>query len=456
VRLAQRLWQTPVLVNSFTHILRVLGGPFSVLLIARHLSLESQGIYYSILNLVILQIWAEAGLTHILITFSSHESPQLEWTPSGLPRAPQENLRRLSQLLKVALYYFAIASPILGLGLAGVGMLAFGRLEAGQRLAVGTVWLGAIFPICLRFMMTGLWSVFEGCGRMLWVYRMRMLDTVLSLLTLWLGLYFGLGIYALPLSYWTGYCVQLGAMVRVRASILELLRCSPKGIDWGMVGEIWPLQWRLALAAMAGVIGSQFSSLMVYFHSASEAGRLGMTWSLLAGGCALCGILITARNPHQCVLVARGERQLARNYFRKTLIGVIGLSCAGVAAATVLVWCVREFQPRWAVRILDVPTTGILGVGLVLNWFTTAQCTWVRAHKQEPFLAMSLITAAGIFLGIAWLAPTLGSYGLALAYTGSLAVLTLPVTTYFSERLLLKPAAEGFVEVSPKQCPGES
>lgn len=454
MRLAQRLWQTPVLVNSFTHLLRVLGGPLSVLLIAKRLSLESQGIYYSILNLVIWQTWAEAGLTHILITFSSHESPQLKWGPCGEPQAPPENLQRLSQLIKIALYYFAIASPILGLGLAGVGMLAFGRLEPGQRLTVGAVWLAAIFPICLRFMMTGLWSIFEGCGRMLWVYRVRMMDTVLSLVTLWLGLYFGLGIYALPLSFWAGYCVQLCAMLSARASIRELLRSSPSGVDWGMLGEIWPLQWRLALAAMSGVIGSQFSALMVYFRSASEAGQLGMTWSLLAGGCALCGILIAARNPQQCVLVARGERELARSYFRKTLLGVIGLSCAGVVAATALVWWVREFQPRWAVRILDVRTTAILGIGLSLNWFTSAQCVWVRAHKKEPFLAMSLLTAGGIFLGIAWLAPSLGAYGLALAYAGSLAVLTLPVTTYFSERLLLKP--EGFAEVSPKQSPGES
>ena len=439
MRLARRLWHSPVLVNSFAHLLRMLGGPISVFFIANRLSLESQGLYYSIMNLAVFQTLAEVGLTPLLITFASHEASHLQWDKSGLAQAPDRNLQRLSQLTRIALYYFLLAAPILALVLTGMGVTVFGKLEAAQRLAVVPVWAAALPAICLRFMLTGLWAILEGCGRMLWVYRVRTADTVLSLLVLWLGLHFGLGIYALPLSYWVSFSLQFGAMLWIRAPLRQLFYISPATVEWTIVREIWPLLWRVALATLAGMVSSQFSSLMLYFRTAAEAGQLGMTWSLLAGTSAICGILIAARNPQQCGLVARNDVVLARVFYRKTLLAVIVLASSIVTAGTVAVWAAGEFHSRWAARLLDPQSTALLGLGLAISWICMAQSSWVRAHKREPFLFVNLLNSCALLIGIVCLVPGRGAYGLALAFTGSLALFLFPGTTYFSERLVANP-----------------
>lgn len=427
----------------------MLGGPISVIFIARQLSLESQGVYYSILNLAVFQVWAEAGLTPLLINFSSHEASHLKWDSAGLAQAPSQNLQRLSQLTRLALYYFTLAAPILALSLVGLGSMAFGRLDAAQRVAVGPVWAAVVPAVCLRFTMTGLWAILEGGGRMLWVYRIRLADTILSLLFLWLGLHLGLGLYALPLSFWAGCGVQACAMFGVRKSIQQLLSFSPSRLDPALLREIWPLQWRLGLATVSGIVGSQFSSLLLYFRNASEAGQLGMTWSILAGGSALSGILIAARNPQQCALVARGEQVSARAYYRKTLLTVFALNSVIIAAGVGTVWCLQAYQTRWAARVLDVGAAALLGAGLVITWFTWAQSSWVRAHKQEPFLLISLLHAGAILAGIAWLAPVYGAFGLALAYASSSVFIVFPGTTYYSERLVAKGLADSSSEERP-------
>ena len=66
----------------YTLVGRSLGIPVSVLtifFIARYLSPEEQGYYYTFGSIVALQVFFELGLTGIITQFVAHEASHLSW-----------------------------------------------------------------------------------------------------------------------------------------------------------------------------------------------------------------------------------------------------------------------------------------------------------------------------------------------------------------------------------------
>ena len=62
---------------------RVVGGVISLLLIAKFLTPEIQGYYYTFQSLIALQVFVELGLVVVVVSVTSHEWAKLQLDEEG-------------------------------------------------------------------------------------------------------------------------------------------------------------------------------------------------------------------------------------------------------------------------------------------------------------------------------------------------------------------------------------
>jgi O-antigen/teichoic acid export membrane protein len=189
---------------------------------------------------------------------------------------------------------------------------------------------------------------------------------------------------------------------------------SDIGINWKT--EIWPLQWKIALSWLSGYFIFQlFTPVLFAYRGAVEAGQLGMSFSVVNALMSISMAWMSTKAPQFGTLVAKRDYLSLDRLFKLTLsrsffvMAVIGIMLCLVN----YILHVRSIQ--LASRVIDPLPFTLLVVTTMLNYVTYAQSTYLRAHKQEPFLWISLISA-GL---IAALTLTLGkSYGALGIMTG--------------------------------------
>ncbi len=143
-------------------------------------------------------------------------------------------------------------------------------------------------------------AVLEGCGRVGEVARLRLAQSIIGYLLLWLGLALGVGLWAmpavpLPAAAYTAY------WLRTQPHPLGWLRAHQPAdpshaVDWR--SEVLPFQWRIALSWISGYFIFQlFTPLTFARQGAAAAGRLGIALSIFTALLTLGMSWVNARLP---------------------------------------------------------------------------------------------------------------------------------------------------------------
>jgi len=252
-----------------------------------------------------------------------------------------------------------------------------------------------------------------------------MYQNIIGSSTAWAVLVSGGGLLAMPVMNTGLVLTVLVWMWRTKRAFLKNLfsfkSVAGFGINWKV--EIWPFQWKVALSWLSGYFIFQlFTPVLFAYHGAAEAGKMGVSFSIAN---ALMGIAMAWMNtqaPKFGTLISR------RDYCNLDHIFVVTLTRSlAVLALLAMIFCVVDYfahfkNIQYSNRLLDPLPFALLMLATTLNYVTFAQSAYLRAHKQEPFLAISLISA-GL---IAVLTITLGrEYGALGIMSGYLAVCAL-------------------------------
>src|ERR1017187_5170515 len=84
-------------------------GMVTVLLIARFLSPNEQGYYYTFFSLVALQIVFELGFSFVVLQLAAHERAQLTFLPDGRVEGNPVAHARLASVLQMSVRWYSIA-----------------------------------------------------------------------------------------------------------------------------------------------------------------------------------------------------------------------------------------------------------------------------------------------------------------------------------------------------------
>jgi len=154
------------------------------------------------------------------------------------------------------------------------------------------------------------------------------------------------------------------------------------------------------------------------------AGQMGMTWAFVNALMTLASGWVTPKAPRFGMLIAQQRyAELDRLLWRITAV-VLAVTTVGALAIWALVLVLSQLHHPFAARLLSPASTGYLLLATVIMTASFPLATYLRAHKKEPPLALSLIS--GLLTGIA--VVVLGRYysaeGVAIGYLAVTATVT--------------------------------
>ncbi len=408
-------------------------GVVSVFLLAHCLDGGTRGVYQLFGSLVAMQMFVELGLPAIVVLMTSHEWSKLRFDDAGRIEGDEVALGRLSSLHRFVSRWFGVCAMIFLVGVSLDGYFEIGA--AKPHVEWLGPWLALVAVNAAALIYVPKLSILEGCQQVGTINYYRLFQAVTGTLVVWAALLAGTGLWALVASSlvrwaWEFYLVE----VRYRPALDSLgEHREPVPTAWSR--EIRPLFWRAAIQTIGSYFSSYFFTRVVFkFQGDVEAGRFGMTWTILMTLFAASQSWVLTRTPEFGAMAARGEHALLQRRLMKTgLISlVVFLLGAGVFSAVVFV--LRQVGVKAAESFLALPETGLLIGGLALVLVAGLFQASVRLYKRDLFLILNttvsvLIAVLGWEAGRRW-----GVIGMATAYAIVAGCVSLPGSVWLALR----------------------
>ena len=429
-----------VFFTLLSRVWNVGAGLVTLGFIARSLSPEEQGYYYTFNSLIALQIFAELGLNFAIVQFASHEMAQLTWQQDGTVTGSPQAKRRLQSLIQFSLAWFGVAALVMLLLLVPAGLFFFSNGETGtianSSLVASWVLLVTLTAINLFI---GMASAFlEGCGKVTQVAKMRLWQSVLAASMVWLVLGQGGNLLALPASSLVMATVGMVWLSNYHYAFFKDLltyRTGLLGMSWRV--EIWPFQWRIALSYASGFLIFQiYNPFLFKTVGPVAAGQMGMSMQIFAAINGAAIVWITTKVPQYGQLIATGQRQqLNALFFRGFLQSTIFLLLC-LATLWILIYSLADSGLIYSERLLPLSLLTILCFSSLANHIISAQASYLRAHKLEPFMFISVVGGLICLVTAYLLIPIYGLSGAVISYVAPTLLIGLPVGSYifFSKR----------------------
>jgi O-antigen/teichoic acid export membrane protein len=399
-------------------------GLVTTLLIAAFFSPDLQGYYYTFQAVLAIQAIAELGLGSVLTYYASHEWAKLALDPDGGVTGDAEALSRLVSLGRFSLKWYLIASAVLTLVLAAGGLFFFGT--AGDP---GFPWKAPWIVLCvvtgLNLCAVPVWALLEGCNQVSHVYRYRIVQYVASSVAAWVAIYLGAGLWVASIIGLAGLLAMTVTVGRRYGRLIGTILAQPKGPRLSWRTDIWPMQWRIAMSWVGGYfIFSLFAPVLFHYQGPVVAGQMGMTWVFVGALMPVASSWIMPKAPLFGILIAqRRYAELDRLFWRITS-SVIAVTAAGALGIWILVFSLNHLHHPFAARLLPPATTAYMLVATIIVCASLPMSTYLRAHKKEPLMGLSVVS--GVLTGIA--VAVLGKYysadGVAIGYLAVMATVT--------------------------------
>lgn len=417
-----------VFFGLLTRLVTLAASPISALLIATRFTPELQGYHYTFVTLLALQAFIELGLGTVIQQFASHEWAKLRLDPNGGISGSPDALSRLSSIARIGVAWFGAGSILLSIGLA-IGGLRFFGTSPGGHVGWRSPWLALSVVTGIVLFLQPALSILEGCNQVRKVYAFRFVQTLISVAVGWASILLGARL-------WTAPIVSVGALIctvyflatRYRRFLTTLLFTAPPGpvISWSQ--DMLPMHWRIAITWISGYFCfSLFTPVLFKYHGAAVAGQMGMTWSLVGVIAAVATSWLSPRIP-QFAILAAGRRygDLDHLFWRITIIVILVAVAAAVGIVAVVLWINAASLPiarKLAARLLPPLPVALFAAGQVLLVAATPFASYLRAHKQEPLMYLSVTQAAMVGVSTVVLGKHFSGLGIAVGYVASNAIL---------------------------------
>lgn len=408
----------------------------TVALISRFLSPAEQGYYYTFASLVSLQIVFELGFSSVILQMASHERAHLQISSSDEISGDPGAQARLASVLQKSVRWYTIAAILMCLALIPAGSQFFGsHSAASQHVAWRVPWICDVFAATLTFQIDPVFSFLEGCGFVPQVASTRFRQTLTGSLLAWTALALHHGLFA-PAMMILGQAVAGGTLLFERRHLLySLLRHSPGAhkIRWGT--EVWPFQWRIAVSWLCGYSSSQiFTPVLFAFWGPIVAGQLGMSFSICNGLASVAVSWISTKAAPFGIMIARRRfRELDTTFFRSVRQAMLVIGAAAIPVWAVVLLLYRT-HAHFSSRLVTPRTFACLLVATIVNIAVTAEAIYLRAHKQEKFLPVSIASAMLTVPAAYLFGKHFAAAGIAIGYMSIMIVVNLGWGSYVFQK----------------------
>ncbi|QWE10883.1 hypothetical protein [Polynucleobacter sp. es-EL-1] len=413
----------------------IIAGAITVILIPIWFTGVEQGYYFTFLSLLALQAFFEMGFSTVIGQFFAHEVAFLKKDGDGFLSGDRRTIKRVQALLILVHKWYLTASLLFFIFIGSFGVFFFQRESGLFTVEWLNIWVFLVFMGAANLYISPYLAILEAVGYVGEVAQLRLIQTMIGYPIMWilLTINFGLGVVVVvpTISAFLGGCFIYKRGINLRQNFDNRDLGEPIIISWRH--EILPMQWKIALSWMGGYLAFQAITPIIFMHQgAVEAGRVGLAFSIF-NAISLVGMSwSTAAMPQMIKLIAHNKRVELINLFDRVLksseifiILILGAFLITLLALNYFSASIVDRLPRFSMLVC------MALVAAVNNYIFTA-ANFMRAHKQEPMLTLSLVSGLMI-LGAIFYASQY-SVGITIAaYTGIIIGISFPWTA-----LLLK------------------
>lgn len=374
----------------------VFSGIATLFLVVRYFTPDEQGYYYTFASVLAMQIFFELGMSYVVMQFASHEMANLTWSNTGLISGESNSKSRLYSLISLVTKWYSVISILILVLILPAGWLFFSANHPNTGVQWQSAWIWLCLATAINIFTMPLLALFEGCGLIAEIAQLRMHQNIIGSIMAWTVLISGGGLLAMP-AMSTG--LALTVLIWLWKSKRNFLKdyfdykVIGEGIKWK--AEIWPFQWKIALSWLSGYFIFQlFTPVLFSYQGALEAGKMGMSITIANALMSIAMAWMNTKVPGFGTLIAKGNYLALDRIFGLTLSRSLGVLVVGGGGLCVLNYIVHITHIQFADRILEPIPFTLLMLATTLNYIAYAQAAYLRAHKEEPFLLISLISAA--------------------------------------------------------------
>lgn len=429
VGFAGRLWRDKLAMSAlWVRVANVLQGAIIAAAVVAFLSPSEQGVWYSFLAVLGIAGYAELGFGSAAMQVVAHDAG------SGDGAAAKRHAYFL-----ITLRFACVAALLYASVLMAAGLVVFGAHGAAGDGSHVSLFLAAAATGAVLFLLAPLNSFFEGCQWIVESNVRRAAQSAAYGVGAVIGLALGFKAWGVVTGYALAGVVVVVLLLGQHGRFFIGLRNAPKDTGASWRRDFWPLQRRYALTWLSGILYlSAMNPLIFRLSGAAEAGRFGLSWSLLQTVGAFSGIWISSRTAVYASQVGSGRHgEFRREYWRSFRWSMAFYSFGALCLLGSVAVGVR-FWPRVASRFIPIPALALLLVGAGLIFLLQALGTFLRSFREEPLVKEAWLSSS-LILGLAVLfVPRWGGAGAAAALVISqliLLPLVLRKVRIYSRRL---------------------
>ncbi len=405
--------------SVLARIIQAGGGLLTLTLIALFLSKDEQGYYYTFGSIIAIQVFFELGLSGIITQYVAYETVHLKWRSENELAGNQNHLSRLSSLLHFCIKVFSVLAVILFFVLLFSGYVFFTKYKQENTSVHWKLpWIILSLSTSLMLVMSPVLAFLEGLGKVKETAKIRFVQQSVNILTIALVFLLKGSLFALGIASFVSFLVYFGGIFFTnKKKIFQFIYKSAGESKVYYWKEIFPYQWKIALSWISGYFVFQLFNPVIFATEGSvAAGRMGMTLQALTGVSSLSMSWITTKVPLMSSLIASKDYKKLDYTFNKTILQLSGVNFSLIIAFFLVVIGLDYFNLSLSQRFLSILPLSLLCAATFANQFVFSWATYMRCHKQEPFLNLSLTSGVLSAISIILLGKFYGLTGIVGGY----------------------------------------
>lgn len=410
--------------SSAARVIQAIANLLTVVFIATLLSPEEQGYYYTFASVIGIQVFFELGFTGIITQYVAHEVVHLSLNSSNEYEGEVKHLSRLNYLMHFCVKWYTVITILFCIVVNIIGIVFFTKFgDSSQIVDWKTPWILLSVATSLKLFQSPFTSLIIGLGKVKEMNKVLFYQQLFISLSMWFFLFCGFKLYVLGLSSLIGVIVWFIYIIRTPLfKILLNIWRNHITFKISYMKEIFPYQWRIALSWISGYFIFQlFNPVLFAAEGVIVAGQMGMTISVLNGIQALALSWQNTKIPIYSGLIELKKYGELDSLFGITTKQMLGISLTLTLIVILLVVGMDLLRINIAGKILSerflkIPAFVIMSVSIFLNQLIYSWATYLRCHKKEPFLILSIVGGLLCMLSTIILGKYFGLYGIVIGY----------------------------------------
>ena len=375
---------------------RIISGPLVLLFIPLYLTPMEQGYWYTFISIGALGLFADLGFSNIVLLFASHEFAHLSFDENKNYIGDEEHVQRLAAFFRFSVKWVARAVLVV-FPLIIIGGYFFLLKKQETDIVWVRPWLIYAVASSLTFIYSSFVYFFEGCDSVMITQNIRLQVAISVSFAMLLGLFWGVHLYALAISSAVSCIIGCCFLFKKFHVPIQQLWEISRTTSYNWWPEFSGLLWRYAISWSSGYFLFQtFVPITFHYHGPVVAGKVGISIALWTAAYNISTTWLVAITPKINMLVSEQSWNKLDKLFDGNLLKAISTFFIGGSTFLFLFY---EFYDQIPLLHRFLPFKAMFT--LFLSWFcqvlVNGLAIYLRAHKKEPMMVLSAVSAVYVF-----------------------------------------------------------